>query len=205
MSTLGTALITARTYLNDDMGTVWTDMALIPKAQEAHRELQIKLWNSGSPAVREQSPPILVPAGSTDLGANQPIDMLQPFKLQEFGVTQAFSDAIDMTEKLFIPNVVLVDKLIYWVWREEKISFVGSTQNRNVIVYYRKSVPIPVNAGSEIGILFGEIYIGARTAAMAHGSVGNKEAMTLLSAECEKNFNMVVLAQRGSQTPPLRQ
>lgn len=202
MALLSVALEAARTYLNDDAASLWTDAALLPKAKEAHRELQIKLWRVGSPAVREQSDPITVAAGATDLGVNQPADLLAPFKLQEFGETESFTDAIDMTEKVYFPNVAKAAKLIWWSWRKEKILFLGSTANRKVIVYYRKAITIPTAANQEIGILFGELYIGARAAAIAHGSVGNKDAMGILAGVCDTNFAMVVDAQRGQQTPP---
>lgn len=202
MSQLSIALVTARTYLNDDLGQVWSDNALLPKAQEAHRELQIKLWNVGSPAVRKQSDPILVNAGQTSL--TLPMDLIQPFKLQEFGQSETIDQAVDMTEKLHFPNVARQNNLIWWAWREQQIAFLGANSARNVVIHYRKTITVPAAPGDEIGILFGEVYLGARTAAISHGSVGNKEAAVALAGECERNFNLVLMAQRGQQTPPYR-
>lgn len=203
MANLSVALTAARTWLNDDAGTNWSDASLIPKCQEAHRELQVMLWGVGSPAVRKQSAAITVAAGALTL--NNPADMLTPFKLQEYASTvETIADATDMTEANFLPNITQATKLIFWAWKEELFQFVGASTDRKVVIYYRKSITIPSASGDAIGILFGELYIGARAAAIAHGSVGNKDAYGILSEVCKTNFGQVVAAQRGQQTPPVK-
>ena len=62
-------LTTARTYLNDDNITQFPDPVLIPKIQEAHRELQEELWVCGSPIMRGQQGPIAYVANATILSA----------------------------------------------------------------------------------------------------------------------------------------
>jgi len=201
MSLASVALATARTLLNDDNATVWTDPVLIPKLQEAHRELQTDLWLVGSPVVREVTSPILVPANSTDLGTNQPLDLVTPTALKEADSANSTTWE-DMTEVNYIPfNVAKSNKLIYWAWRGEKILFLGSTAPRYVIVFYRKLIPIPATANDPIGIIFGELYLGARTAALAAGSVGNKEVYDTVTALAKANFEKVVSANRGQQKP----
>lgn len=201
MALLSEALATARTWLNDDAGTNWTDGSLIPKAQEAHRELQVKLWNVGSPAVRKQSAEITITAGATTV-ASAPADILTPFKIQEYAASaETLANATDMTEVFFLPNKAVGSKLDYWAWKEEAIALLGASVDRKIVIYYRKKITIPVLTTDQIGILFGELYIGARTAAMAYGSAGNKEAYAILSSVCKENFDMVVAAHRGQQTP----
>jgi hypothetical protein len=132
-----------------------------------------------------------------------PADLLAPYKLQEYNNTsETLADATDMTEKTFLPNIAKVTKLIYWTWRKDAIQLLGATTDRNVIIHYRRLITIPIVSGDPIGILFGELFIGARTAAIAHGSVGNKEAAGLLGEVAETNFKLVVDAQRGQQSPP---
>lgn len=201
MALLSVALATARTWLNDDVGATWTDAALIPKAQEAHRELQTKLWNVNSPVVRKEAAAATVNAGATTI--TNPADMLTPFRLQEYANTvETRADAIDMTECNFLPNRAALAILQDWCWKEEVIQFVAASADRKVIIYYRKLITIPVVAGDPIGILFGELYIGARAAAIAAGSVGNQEAFEFLSTTSESNFATVIAAQRGQQSPP---
>lgn len=204
MSNLSVALASARTYLNDDAASTWTDAALIPKLQEAHRELQTMLWENGSPAVRAKS--LAITVSSLAVTISLPADLLTPFKLQEYAATvETEADAIDMTETIYLPNrVVNATRLIHWSWSSEAIAFVGCTAARKVIIYYRKSITVPSASGDPIGILFGELYLGARAAAIAHGSVGNKDAFQIISGFAKENFQKVVAAQRGQQTPPMK-
>lgn len=198
MALVSDALATARTLLNDDSALVWTDAVLIPKLQEAHRELQTDLWSVGSPVVREMSAPITVAAGAVDLGANQPANLVTPTNLKEAGA--AAEDWEDMTEVNYIPlGVTKTGKLIYWAWRTEKILFLGSTADRRVTVFYRKLITVPTLVSSPLGIVFGELYLGARTAALAAGSVGSKEAYDAMTTLAKVNFEKVVAANRGQQ------
>jgi hypothetical protein len=200
MALTSVALATARTLLNDDNATVWTDPILLPKLQEAHRELQTDLWLVGSPVVREVTIPILVSQGNTDLGANQPLDLVSPTALKE--AESADGTWVDMTEVNYIPfDVAKTSKLVYWAWRGEKIRFLGATANRYVVVFYRKLITVPATATDPIGIIFGELYLGARTAALAAGSVGNKDVYDTVTALAKANFEKVVAANRGQQKP----
>lgn len=201
MALVSAALATARTLLNDDNATVWTDPILLPKLQEAHRELQTDLWLIGSPVVREQSAQITVAANAVDLGVNQPVDLVTPTSLKE-AESPTPTTWVDMTEVDYIPiGVAKIAQLVYWAWRGEKILFLGSTAARTVVVYYRRLITVPTLASSAIGIIFGELYLGARTAALAAGTVGNKETYDALTALAKTNFEKVVAANRGQQKP----
>lgn len=202
---LSVALASARTYLNDDAASVWSDAALIPKAQEAHRELQTMLWGCGSPVVRATSEPILVNSGTLDITSSLPADLMTPFFLSEYDdISQTPANAVPMTEKYYIPNIAQTALLTYWSWQQEKLLLLGATANRNVLVTYRREIPIPQATTDSVGILFGELYIGARTAAIAHGSLGNKDAYEIVTGFAKANFQLVVAAQRGQQTPPMK-
>src|ERR1022692_246901 len=86
---LSQVLTTARTYLNDDNIAIWSDPTLIPKIQEAHRELQTELWVNGSPIVRAQTSILAIPAsGSPTVLATlnpsgYPLDLLLPTAIFE--------------------------------------------------------------------------------------------------------------------------
>jgi hypothetical protein len=109
---------------------------------------------------------------------------------------------IPLTETFFLPlGYVLGTVLTWWSWQEEELLLSGASVNRYVNFQYRRQIPIPQNATSEIGITFGEMYLGARGAAIAAGSVGNVAAAQILDGEAEKNFAMVLLANRGQQKP----
>jgi len=275
---LSVALQMARTFLNDTNATVWTDANLIPSMQQADYELQVDLWQIGSPVVRAQTGPILVPSGyNPNINADLPSDFLIPTLGWECGQISAtitavavsggsavysysgYSGAlapapgmtvtitgmahsgnnvtgiivaavagtsftlvtttqeseteagvgvmpdnvwIPLTEQFFLTiGTVIGPTLTFWSWQEEELLFNGSTANRYVNFQYRRLIPIPDSATSEIGITFGELYLGARGAAIAAGSVGNTAAAQVLDGIAQMNFGKVVSANRGQQKP----
>lgn len=205
MALASVALAHARTILNDDVAAVWTDAALLPKLQIAHQELQMALWEVGSPAVRKESSLISVSAGitPTDLSGSQPTDMLTPTKLYEFTSGGAYYG--EMTETFYIPKDLPITGVItYWCWRKEKIFLWCASADRKVKIQYRKLITIPSTANSDLGLAFAELYCAPRAAALAAGSVGNAEILAIASDMATANFSKVVAANRGQQTPPNR-
>lgn len=203
--TLGQVLTTCRTYLNDDNATVWTDPILIPKVQEAHRELQTKLWEVGSPAVRAVSPGNVIGIGQVNLIV--PADnLICPFKLVESSSPPA-GDYLPMTEISYIEDLLIAgiaptNRIIYWAWRGENILLNAATVARQIMVFYRAAIRIPqVSTDGIGGIAESELYLAARAAAMAAGSVGNKDVYELMTALANENFNRVVFSNRGQQKP----
>jgi len=205
---LSVALTTARVYLNDTPKAVWTDAQLIPIAQETHRELQSKLWEVGSPVVRAQSADITVTAGTTTItfGGTPalPADLLTPFRLIERATADPLTNAVEMTEQTFIPTVAQTAILQFWSWIDESIQLLGASADRKVVIFYRKLIAIPVLTTDLLGILHAEQYVGPRTAAIAHLSLGNKAAYDAIMPEATLKLGMVVAAQRGQQTPPMK-
>lgn len=198
-------LTTARTYLNDDNATQFPDPVLIPKVQEAHRELQEELWIVGSPLVRGQALEGYN-AGATALAATPP-DMLCPTALFENnqGSTAASPNWLPMTEAFYIPlGTAQGPNLNWWSWQQEQIVLGGATQNRAVILQYRRLITIPVMATDLIGILFGESYLAARAAAMAAGTLGNATVYEAVTALAKENLGKVISANRGQQKPSLK-
>lgn len=201
MALASVALAQARTLLNDDAASIWSDAALIPKLQIAHQELQTELWQVGSPVVREESALLTVSAGALTLGASQPTDLLTPTKLFEY--TAAGSYVGEMTEVFYIPKgVAQTTTLRYWCWRKELITFLGATVATQVLIQYRKLITVPTTTSSDLGIIFAELYLGPRAAALAAGSVGNEAVLTLATAMAKENWAKVIAANRGQQTPP---
>lgn len=202
MANLSVALASARTYLNDDNASLWSDAMLIPKAQEAHRELQVKLWLAGSPLVREESSAISVASGTgTSMSSGTyPSDLLAPTKLFEYAATvETIADAVEMTETDFLPHVAIGTTLKYWSWRKQVIQFVGCSATRKVVIQYRRSITIPAASGDDIAILFGELYIGVRAAAIAAKSVGNQEDYDTFTQISNSNLELIIAGQRGQQ------
>ena len=206
MALASVALAQARTLLNDDLATVWTDAALFPKLQIAHQELQSALWEVGSPVVREESNLLTVNIGELNLGVNQPSDMLAPTQLYEYVWTgSAWGTPVQMTEVFFIPSdIAQTAKLLYWCWKEELITFLGSTAKCGVVIRYRKLLTVPTLTTSDLGIAFAESYLGPRIAALAAGSIGNADVLKLATDMAATNFAKVLTANRGQQKPSNR-
>lgn len=204
MALASVALDQARALLNDVLGTTWTNALLLPKLYIAHQELQIALWEAGSPVVRAEVGPVTVSIGAEGLGESQPADILAPTRLLEYDVEgESYSEPIDMTEVFFLPvGAVPEATLNYWCWRREQIMFVGATEARGVVVQYRKLLPIPTTVGDPLGIAFAELYCGPRVAALAAGSIGNSDVLKAATDMAAANFARVITANRGQQRPP---
>ena len=202
-------LATARTYLNDDAAQQFPDPVLIPKVQEAHRELQEELWIIGSPLVRGQTAPLAyaTPATSLTTALAGVTDFLCPTALFEnaAGSTIVQPGWVPMTEAFYIPmGTAMAATLGFWCWQQEVIVLAGATANRAVVVQYRRQITIPVMATDPIGILFGESYLAARSAAIAAGTVGNKEIYDAMTALAKENLAKVISANRGQQKASMK-
>lgn len=204
MATVSTALESARTLLNDDAATLWTDAVLLPKVREAHRELQVALTLNGLPVIKEVSAIIDVPASTLTL-PTQPADIVEPIWMKERPDGGTADDFVDMEEVDFLPDVLQAEDLHYWAWREEVISFVGATTAREVQLRYKKGLPT-INGGSDsIGFVYGELYLGPRTAAIAALSVGNKSVHDDLTSLAMNNIDKILrMNVLGQQHLPAR-
>lgn len=105
----------------------------------------------------------------TSLGS-YPLTLVEPIWLKERAVGQRLQDFVDMQEVDFIPDNVQEAELMYWSWIQEKILLLGSTSAREVQIRYRSGLKIPQTVNDTIGVLFGELYMSFRTAALAAGS-----------------------------------
>ena len=193
------ALGWARTLLNDDDATNWTDPVLIPKLQVAHKELQFALRNAGVPLMRAMSSPISVLTGA--LTVTLPTDLVEPITLWEAAAATPLSGFVLMTEKDPLPLVAQAATLKYWQWYQETITFVGATAGRYVMMKYKRSLTLPDAAGDSIGFINGENYLAPRTAALAALSNGNKDLHDVLTQTATATLSTIILANRG-RVPP---
>lgn len=206
---LSQVLATARTYLNDDTAQQFPDTVLIPKVQEAHRELQEELWQAGSPTVRNvTTSPLVYTTPNTALTTALPTDFLVPTAMFEAAPgSQYYGNAnwVPMTEVFFLPpGQPQGPTLGVWAWSSEQLYLIGATANRAVIIQYRRLIPIPAINTDPVGVTFGESYLAARAAAMASGTLGNAPLFETLTALSKENLGKVISANRGKQTVSLR-
>lgn len=190
-----TALSTARTLLNDDAATLWTDTTLIPKLQRAHRELQAQLRANACPVTRDTDFSLVV--ANTGALQTPPSDLLEPITLWEKLPSDPDSAYVRMTEYDPLPIVDPTTRLIWWQWSEEMIVFVGATIDRAVKIYYKKQLSIPTTGTDLIGVLDGELYLAPRTAALAFGSTGNTAAAQWATDMANEALGEILIANRG--------
>ena len=188
-------LTTARTLLNDDAATLWTDTSLFPKLAQAHRELQTKLRFAAAPVMRAIYTETL--AANATVFVNQPTNMVEPITLQETDSAGTLANFTPMTEADPLPNIAPGATLVYWQWADEIVTFIGSTASRTVKMVYWRSLVIPTVNTALIGFINGELYLAPRVAALAAASVGNKDVAALATGMAEAALNEVILSNRG--------
>jgi len=194
-----TVFATARTLLNDDGNSLWTDAVLLPKLVEAFRELQAKLKLSAAPVMRSEVAQNIAPGVTTLV---LPTDLNAPIRLWEKAVPDPATFYIPMTEQDPLPNVAQGVDLVYWQWYQQAVNLIGSTATRTVKMQYWRTIPDPTGSGSDLVFNQGELFLAPRTAGLAAGSVGEDDAMQKWSDIGNASLNDVIMANRGrvSQT-----
>ena len=167
-----TALKSARSYLRDHNAVTWSDPILMPFLQEAFGELIQELELNDIGVIRRTSAIIKVPALTFNLPF-QPADIVEPVDMMESKLGASLDSFIDMQGPLnYLPaDDPYPDRLRYWSFNAEIISFVGCRQDRQVRLRYDAALPPPNKLTDSLGFIFAERYIGPRTAALALASV----------------------------------
>lgn len=200
-------LESARIHLNDEMGLLWPDNRLLPKFQEAHRELKNELILNGIPVIHEVSVVLIVPTNTTDLTTvtNYPTDMLIPIELLERQVGGTNVDFTQMTQVDFLPNVQQDTTLNNWAWIQEKIVLLGALNANEVKIRYTREMTVPLEVNTTIGVLLGETFLSYRTSALAALSVKDYDQAQALDLIAKANLlNVITFNVKGLQNLPVR-
>ncbi len=192
----------ARAYLNDINGTTWTDPVLMSFLQIAHSELVQRLELNRTGVMKVQSPIITVPRGSVTLGYSQPSNIINPISMMEGQVGDDPDNFEDMVKVTFIPFIDQDTELTYWAWIGQNITFLGSTQDRDVILRYDGALQVPQRLTDQLGCIFAENYIGPRIVALAFTAIGKDNQRILDLAE--KNLYRLIQSQVTNDQRPTR-
>ena len=192
------ALATARTLLNDDAGSFYTDAVLLPKLVQAFRQMEANLRINAADImfnidVRN------IPANTVNFTIT---DINEPVILWEKATTDTDANYVKMTEYDPLPNDVQAATLRYWQWDGTNINFISASADRTVKTKYWRVLPEPSSAASSLILINAEYYLAPMTAAIMAGSLGEDEQMTTLAAVAGVAFKMVIDANRGRQAPP---
>lgn len=208
MALASVALSTARALLNDPSATLWTDTILLPFLQEAYRELQVQVALSGIPVTNEVATVLSVATGATNLSnvAGFPTaTFVEPIQLFERYPGETDSNFIEIDEKTFIPNQDKGDRLSVWAFVAGLVQVLGANRATEVKMRYTQSLNPLTSAGSVISLIFGENYLGHRTASLAASSVGNTTGHDEWKDEADAKIeNVVRMNVKGQQAVGVR-
>lgn len=200
-------LESSRIHLNDEMALYWPDNRLLPKLQEAHRELNNELVLNGIPVLHQVSVTLSVPANTTDLTTvtSYPADMIVPIWLKERQVGQQDQDFTDVQQVNFLPNIQKDTTLNFWSWIGEKIMLVGALNATEVQLRYEKTMTTPVQVNDTIGVYLGESFLSYRTAALAAASIKDYDQSKYLDGIAQTNLGKVIgLNVKALQNLPVK-
>lgn len=200
-----------RTHLDDDDAALWTDPRLMPKLQIAHQEMQAKLRLNGVPVLFSSSITLTVPASTTDLTTvtNYPTDLVEPIALFERDPGQAAQDFKEMLEVDFLPNINPTSNINNWTWQQQKILVSLSISISEVMIRYNRLLTQPTKVTDAIGVLFGDLYLGYRVAALAVASPTGNKIYGMRYAQLDQQANkyleqVVAMATRQAQNMPAK-
>jgi len=164
--------------LNDTAKEVYTYEAQLPYFQMALDELQEAFELNNIPVtMKTTSPPIDVDIGETEINPiegvapNYPSDLIEIEQLWERlqGSTDPY---IPLTKRNYLPHYLAdqpVNSLVFWVWEDQKIKFIGATTDREVKLDYIKAIfpdTDDVNENTVIGIINARSFLQYRTAGL---------------------------------------
>jgi len=201
--TASVAITSARVYLNDNTGTTWSDIILMPFLQEAHSEMVQELDVNGVGVLKQQTSPITVLAGALNLSANQPLNILEPISMMERNPGEDAEFFQDMIKVNFLPEVDQDEDLVYWTFNQQTIAFLGATQTKEVMLRYRGSITTPIMVTDQIGVIYGSRFLGPRIAALALDSVGRSSKSLAKLAE-DNLYKIIQRAVKDAQRPVSR-
>ena len=202
MAQASVALKSAKVYLGDINGITWSDSILMPILQEAHGELVQELERYSLSVILNQTTILYVTAGSTSLGNNQPPTLVEPVSIYERTPGTDMENFEPMIRLTFIPLEDQTEELTYWAWLGQVITFLGATQDREILLRYKGSITTPVLVTDSLGFIFAERFIGPRIASIAYDSIGKDGSKFQQLAE--NNLYKIVQSNVTNDQRPVR-
>jgi hypothetical protein len=179
----------AASLMNDTARTVYTYTAQIPYLNMALDELQEYFQLNNVPVTNQTSAAITVTSGTTmicpidGVGAgpspHYPADLVEIQGIYErlAGTTNPF---VPITRREFMPHPIddlPADSLMYWIWEDQRIKFIGATLDREVKLDYIKTLfPQVTNQAAMIGVIEAKSFLYYRTASLCTQFIGENSS-----------------------------
>jgi len=175
--------------MNDTARSQYTYDAQIPYLNMALAELQEQFQiNNVSVTNQTTSSPITVPIGTKSVnptdglgkGAapNYPNDLVEIRGVYErlSGSTNPF---IPLTKRDFLPHAIddlPTDSLMYWIWEDQRIKFIGALTAREIKLDYIKTLfPKITDESQMLGVINSKTYLMYKTAALCSEFIGENK------------------------------
>lgn len=194
----------AAVLLNDANKSVFNSTVLFPYLKKAYAELQDEFTLHSIPLNDEISSVTTIAAGNTII--TSPSDMLFPIKLEEKAEGANNQDFRPMKETKWEPTIVQTEQLRYWDFRENTIYTVGSTANRQVLVYYVKGYPSLNNNNTPIVLDGMKTALAAKTAELVAATIGGATDKVLYLANdyMRAKDRLIGIYLKSLQSLPIR-
>lgn len=160
--------------MNDTPRTVYTYTNMLPYLQMALDELQEDFELNSISVTEKTSAVIQVDAGITEIVFNGvgvpalPDDMIEPQELWERN--RDIDPFIPMRKREYLPHDLEgapISIFGYYVWQDQKISFLPSTQDNDIKIDYIKQLFTPlVDENSQINLINAKSFLQYRGAAL---------------------------------------
>jgi hypothetical protein len=189
----------AASLMNDTAKEVYTYEAQLPYFQMAVDELQEIFELNNIPVTQASTVEIDIDVGTTqvnpveDPAPNYPANLIEIQQIWERlqGSTQPY---LPMTKRDFLPHYLQdqnVDALVFWVWNEQRIKFMGATTDREIRLDYIFAIfpdTDELDQNSVLGVMNCRSFLQYRTAGLCSEFIGeNSERATSLN-------NMAIMA-----------
>jgi hypothetical protein len=200
MSAISDIFSTCRSLLNDTGDAIYHDDALLPFVKIANNELSDYLITNGVSVQKQVVEDILVPALVKELPL--PNNIINPITLFEKAQGAPDADYVKITEKAWEPNAPQDSQLNNWVWRNQKVLFIGATTPRMVRLDYLRLLAEIVDEDSLVEVIGSDNFLSFRTAALGARHIGeNPMKANELDLEAIKfRDKMLQIGVRKNQT-----
>lgn len=169
--------------MNDTAKEVYTYEAQLPYFQMAVDELQEIFELNGIPVTQKSTDEIIIEVGTTEVSSvegpapNYPANLIEIEQIWErlAGSSQPF---LPMTKRDYLPHYLQdqnVDSLIFWVWNDQKIKFMGATTDREIKLDYVFAIfpdTDELTADSVLGVMNCRSALQFRTAGLCAEFIG---------------------------------
>jgi len=163
--------------------TTWKDGKLTEIANEAQRKV-VGLLGTASAKLLEDDVSLTIPAGTLEVTFSPPAavgtlalpdELLFPMVIRErlLGATTDYGEPLERRRTRLSTNV-RTEALHEWMWKGNRLRFIGATTDRDIQIEYRRRLPFLLNPNDPLLIPGSENAIAWRCVMNAEYSRGNR-------------------------------